>query len=91
VTGPEALTRSEQVKTISAAIGKQIELVEITPDEFRSEMAQFVPEGIISMLLAYWSDTMDQPDQVRSVESLTGTPGRTLAQWAADHRSDFGA
>jgi len=90
VTGPEALTRTQQVETIGSVIGRTIELVEISPEEFRAETAQFIPEGITDMLLAYWSDTVDHPDRVRSVESLTGRPGRTLAQWAADHRADFG-
>ena len=91
ITGPEALTRREQVAAISAAIGRDIPLVEITADEFRAETAAFVPADIMSMLLNYWSDTMTEPDVVRSVESITGRPGRTLAQWAVDHRADFGA
>ena len=92
LTGPQALTRVEQVAAISAAIGRDIELVEITPDEFRAEVAQFVPEPIIAMLLDYWSDTLTEPDRVRpGVAELTGRPGRTLEQWARDHRTDFGA
>lgn len=90
LTGPESLTRIEQVETISAAIGKHIELVEVSPDEFRSDVSAFVPDDIISMLLDYWSDTVDAPDVVRSsVRDVTGRSGRTLAQWAADHRADF--
>lgn len=91
LTGPQALTRTEQVTTISAAIGKDITLVEISPEEFRAEVSQFIPPDIISMLIDYWKDTMTKPDVVRSVNDLTGNPGRTLAQWAADHRTDFTA
>ena len=66
--------------------------MEITPDEFRAEVARFVPADIIAMLLDYWSDTVDEPDRVRpGVRELTGQPGRTLEQWARDHRADFGA
>lgn len=91
LTGPEALTRIEQVAAIGDAIGREIDVVEITPEEFRSEMSAFIPEGIISMLLNYWSDTVGEPDRVRSVREVTGRDGRTLAAWARDHRSEFGA
>ncbi|GAA3453764.1 NmrA family NAD(P)-binding protein [Dactylosporangium matsuzakiense] len=66
------------------------EVVEISPEEFRQDVGQFVPPEIIAMLLDYWSDTVAAPDPVRSgVRDLTGHSGRTLVQWARDHRSDF--
>lgn len=90
ITGPQALTRTEQVAAIAAALGRDIPLVEITPDEFRTETAQFIPQPIMKMLLDYWSDTLTAPDRPRPATPVTGRPGRTLAQWAADHRADFG-
>jgi uncharacterized protein YbjT (DUF2867 family) len=90
LTGPESLTRLAQVAAIGAAIGRDIPVEEIGPEEFRADVGQFVPGGIITMLLTYWSETVDRPDPVRSgVQDLTGRPGRTLAQWALDHRADF--
>ncbi|MGW4245385.1 SDR family oxidoreductase [Nocardia sp. NPDC004722] len=89
ITGPQALTRAEQVATLGAAIGREIALSEITADEFRSEMAQYIPPPIMKMLLDYWSDTVVTPDRARPVTPVTGKPGRTLAEWAADHRTDF--
>jgi uncharacterized protein YbjT (DUF2867 family) len=90
LTGPESLTRIEQVAAIGAGIGRDLELVEITPHEFRAEAARYVPEPIIAMLLDYWSDTVTEPDRVRpGVPDLTGHPGRTLRQWASDHRAAF--
>jgi uncharacterized protein YbjT (DUF2867 family) len=90
ITGPEALTRADQVAAIGAALGREIPLVEITPDEFRGETAQFIPQPIMKMLLDYWSDTLTVPDQVRPATSVTGRTGRTLTEWATDHRADFG-
>lgn len=90
MTGPEALTRAEQVATIAKARGREIPVIEITPEEFRAETAQFIPEPVVKMLLDYWSDTVTTPDHPRPVTPITGRPGRTLAQWAADHRADFG-
>lgn len=91
ITGPQALTRAEQVATLGAALGREIPLSEITADEFRAETSQFIPQPIMKMLLDYWSDTLTTPDRVRPVTAVTGKPGRTLAAWAADHRADFGA
>lgn len=55
-------------------------------------MSQYgVPGNIVTMLLDYWRDTVDEPDIVRSPERLTGRPARTLAEWAHEHIADFGA
>jgi uncharacterized protein YbjT (DUF2867 family) len=90
LTGPECLTQVEQLNTIGAAIGRDLTYHVITPDEWTQSMRQFMPEDMISMLLEYWSDTVTQPDIVRpTVTQITGEPGRTLAQWAADHAADF--
>ncbi|MFI2105691.1 SDR family oxidoreductase [Isoptericola sp. NPDC019693] len=90
LTGPAALTRREQVRTIGDALGREIPLVEISAEEFRAETAGYVPEAVTAMLLAYWSDTVATPDVPRPVTPVTGRPGRTLAQWAGDHRIDLG-
>ncbi|KRC64289.1 nucleoside-diphosphate sugar epimerase [Aeromicrobium sp. Root236] len=90
MTGPQALTRVDQLAAIGTAIGRELTFTENTPEEFRAEMAQYgVADGIVTMLLDYWSDTVDQPDVVRSPEALTGRPARTLADWARDHAADF--
>jgi uncharacterized protein YbjT (DUF2867 family) len=89
LTGPQALTRREQVDAIAAAIGHPLALEEITPEQFRQEFGQWIPADITDMLLDYWRDTVNEPDQVRSVQPLTGQAGRTLATWATDHRSAF--
>lgn len=89
-TGPESLSRREQAATIARAIGKEIDLVEITADEFRADVAPFMPDGLISMMLDYWRDTVSEPEVPRPVTPITGNPGRTLAEWAQDHRVDFG-
>jgi uncharacterized protein YbjT (DUF2867 family) len=92
LTGPEALTRVAQLQTIGSAIGRDLTFTENTPAEFRAEMTRYgVPEGIVSMLLDHWADTVDRPDVVRPVEPLTGRPARTLAEWAREHAAAFGA
>ncbi|MFT7866900.1 MULTISPECIES: NmrA family NAD(P)-binding protein [Amycolatopsis] len=91
LTGPQALTRVEQLDAIGAAIGRELRFTETTPDEFRAEMRSYgVGDDIVAMLLDYWSDTVEAPDVVRpTVQEVTGRPARTLAQWARDHAADF--
>lgn len=90
LTGPQALTRIEQLNIIGDAIGKKLHFQEIPADVFQKEMEKYMPPPIIKMLLDYWSDTVTVPDVVLpTVEQLTGHKARTLAQWAKDHASDF--
>lgn len=92
MTGPQALTRTAQLQTISAAIGRELTFTQSTPEDFRAQMSRYgVAEDIVSMLLDYWRDTVDEPDVVRSPERLTGRPARTLSEWAHDHAAAFGA
>lgn len=90
MTGPQAITRAEQLATIATAVGRQLTYQEITPAQFIEQMSQYMPMDVIKMLLDYWSDTVAEPDRVlTTVESVTGRPARTLAQWARDHVGDF--
>jgi len=53
ITGPEALTRVEQLEAIGAALGRELTFTEQTPDEFTAEMAQYgVGADNVKMLLA---------------------------------------
>ena len=91
LTGPQALTRIEQLDAIGEAIGRTLTFEEITPEAFAEQMRPYLPAPIVTMLLDYWSDTVTEPDTVRpTVERVTGRPGRTLAQWARDHADAFG-
>jgi uncharacterized protein YbjT (DUF2867 family) len=90
MTGPQAISRAEQLATIGAAISRQLTFQEIGPEQFAEQMSEYMPTEVITMLLDYWSDTVTAPDVVLdTVESVTGCPARTLAQWARDHADDF--
>jgi len=90
LTGPQALSRVEQLNAIGEALGRPLQFRETTPEQFRESMKQYMPDGIIKMLLDYWSDTVTKPDVVRpTVQEVTGKRGRTLSEWARDHVSDF--
>lgn len=90
LTGPQALTRVEQLNSIGTAIGRQLHFQEIPADVFQAEMQKYMPPPVIKMLLDYWADTVTVHDVVLpTIEQLTGHKARTLTQWAQDHAADF--
>jgi uncharacterized protein YbjT (DUF2867 family) len=90
LTGPESVGQAEQVRAIGAAIGRPLRFDELTPEEFRQEMAGRWPGPIVEMLLSAWRATLGRPAFVTStVADIVGTPARTFRQWAADHSDAF--
>ncbi|WP_308113631.1 SDR family oxidoreductase [Kineosporia corallincola] len=89
LTGPQALTRRQQIQAIAAGIGRAVAAEEISAAQFRAEFGRYIPDDIVTMLLDYWADSVQRPDVPRSVEAVTGRPGRPLEQWARDHQADF--
>ena len=90
LTGPQALTRVEQLNCIGTVIGKTLHFHEMPAEVFQKAMEKYMPLPVIKMLLDYWSDTLTVPDVVLpTVEQLTGHKARTLSQWAQDHAADF--
>jgi uncharacterized protein YbjT (DUF2867 family) len=90
VTGPESLSQVEQVSAIGAAIGRSIRFEELSPDDFRREMAGRWPSLVVDMLLAAWGATIGRPAFMTStVSDIVGSPPRTFQQWATDHAAAF--
>jgi uncharacterized protein YbjT (DUF2867 family) len=90
ITGPEPLTQAEQVNIIGAAVGRQIRFEELSPAEFRREMADRFPAPAVEMLLAAWAAALGRPAFVTStVAEISGSPARTFRQWAGDHAAQF--
>lgn len=90
LTGPESLSQVEQVKIIGGTIGRRIQFEELSPEDFRREMAGRWPDRVVDMLLAAWGATIGRPALVTStVSDLVGSPARTFRQWAVDHAAAF--
>jgi uncharacterized protein YbjT (DUF2867 family) len=90
VTGPESLSQVEQVRTIGDAIGRSIRFEELSPDDFRREMAGRWPAAAVDMLLAAWGAAIGRPAFMTStVSDVVGSPPRTFREWATDHAAAF--
>ncbi|WP_228791350.1 SDR family oxidoreductase [Nocardia puris] len=89
LTGPTPLSRVEPVATIGAALGRELTWQEIPRERAKAEIRWIAPE-YADAILAGLAGLADSPGRPTStVEDLTGTPGRTYAQWVRDHLADF--
>ncbi|GLW06995.1 nucleotide-diphosphate-sugar epimerase [Microtetraspora sp. NBRC 13810] len=93
--GPQELTFAEQARIVGDAIGAEIRLLELTPEQTHEEW--YAPEhgvdhAVIDWLLDLYGSTVGArgilPDAA-DVERVLGRPARTFARWASDHAEDF--
>lgn len=91
LTGPEALTQTDQVHAIGHAIGRPLRFEEIPRDQARPGLiGVFGDEAFADVALDTWAAFVARPERVTStVREITGNPARTLREWAADHVDDF--
>ena len=90
LTGPQSLRQSEQLSAIGRAIGRRLNIEELSPEEARREWAITWPLSVVDMLLKSWAAALGQPAYVtNTVADVTGTPARTFFDWAKDHAGEF--
>lgn len=90
LTGPQVLSRADQVGLIAEAIGRSLRFEKVSTAIAREQMlADGRPPALVEALLAS-ARTGPSPDLVTTtVEQITGTAARTFRQWASDHADDF--
>lgn len=90
LSGPESLTFQQQIDQLAEATGRPITVNPVTREEWKREMADYVPDAFADSLLDWWRSNDDSPvPTTGTVEELTGHPARSFAQWATDHAADF--
>jgi uncharacterized protein YbjT (DUF2867 family) len=90
LTGPESLTFAEQIDRLAAALGRPVTIGHVSRDEWKREMADYMPGHYADALLNWWESTDGKPVPLTgTVEELTGHPARPFSIWAADHARDF--
>jgi uncharacterized protein YbjT (DUF2867 family) len=90
LTGPQVISRPEQVQAIGAAIGRELRFEEVPVQDARAQMlADGRPPALVDALLSA-AETRSASTLVTStVADLTGEPPRSFQQWARDHREAF--
>ncbi|RLV10198.1 NmrA family transcriptional regulator [Streptomyces griseocarneus] len=92
LTGPESLTFAEQIDRIAAVTGRAVAVDHVTREEWKREMAEYLPAHYADALLNWWESHDGKPVALtRTVEDLTGHPARDFTAWATDHAADFTA
>ncbi|MGY0235773.1 NmrA family NAD(P)-binding protein [Longispora urticae] len=91
LTGPEAVTRPEKVRTIAEAIGREVRYVELSEAEARARWAgEGYPAEVIEFFVEVHGNTPEIGyTVVPTVEQVTGRPARSFEQWAAEHADAF--
>lgn len=91
LTGPESLTQARQVRVLGETLGRPLTVEDLDPEPVLEQMSQFMDPEFLAALFALMAQAIGKPAPVNDViEQITGHPARTYAEWAADHRADFG-
>ncbi|WP_438388758.1 SDR family oxidoreductase [Actinopolyspora saharensis] len=90
LTGPVEITPRERVRSIGRALGRDLVFEELTAEEERERLKQFMPEEAADLVADVDSGGGQQDPGIRTtVEDLTGIPPRTFEQWVNDHADSF--
>lgn len=91
VTGPEALTQTQQVATIGRVLGRDLKVEEQPHEEALAELTGVMGPEFARQSLGYWASLVATPEAVSSdVERVLGRPALSYQAWVEDHRADFG-
>ncbi|MFI6501113.1 NAD(P)H-binding protein [Nonomuraea typhae] len=91
LSGPQALSHREQAAAVGEGLGRDLRFEPLTFGQARAAAIEAgIPPEIADYMLGYQAEYAEEPPEVLAdVEQVLGRPGRTLAQWAADHRADL--
>ncbi|MEE1760689.1 SDR family oxidoreductase [Streptomyces sp. SP18BB07] len=90
LTGPEVLSRADQVASLSAALGRRLRFEALPAELARSRMlADGRPPQLVEALIAASERRPPSHRTTDHVERLAGRPAGTFARWASDHAVEF--
>jgi uncharacterized protein YbjT (DUF2867 family) len=90
LTGPDATTPRERTQIIATATGQDLAFIEVSPDDAREQMLQFMPAPVADATLAILGHPT--PEEVQGspdAEKVLGRPGRSFADWAQRNAAAF--
>ncbi|MBC9718298.1 NAD(P)H-binding protein [Streptomyces sp. TRM66268-LWL] len=82
LTGPEAVSPREQTAAIARALGEEVAFVELSREDARAHLAQFMPDEVIDGTLDILGRPLPDEQAVGpDVERVLGRPGRPFGAW----------
>jgi uncharacterized protein YbjT (DUF2867 family) len=85
LTGPAALTTAEAAATLSDVLGRPVEHVDVTEEQYRQgATAAGTPAPMVDMLSEYYAAVREGRMAVvtNDIEQILGRPARDYATWA---------
>lgn len=90
LTGPAPISPRDQAAVIADALGEPVQFVELTRDEARAKMLEFMPEPVVESTLDILGTPKPAEQRVSpDVERVLGRPARTFTDWAARNVAAF--
>lgn len=90
LTGPQVISRPEQVDAIASALGRPLRFEEVPVADARRQMlADGRPPALVDALLAAAEKRSRSTLITSTIESITGKPAPSFEQWATDHAAAF--
>ncbi len=91
LTGPEPVSVRDRVDALAAALGKPLELVELSEAEARARWrAEGYDAELVDALVAWQQRPVDEATRVSpDVERVLGRPPLTLADWVSANTDHF--
>jgi uncharacterized protein YbjT (DUF2867 family) len=90
LTGPEAITQTEQVRTLGAVARRVCRIETVSPQQAREALSTWADPVFAEAAVSHWASLVETPERVTdTVRQLTDRPARTFAEWAKDHAEDF--
>lgn len=93
LNGPQALSVRQQVEILADVLGRSIEFVAVTPEEFSRSA---VEHGMLDEHMATAMQNLNELFRANraavladDIENLTGTAPRTFRQWCEQHAAAF--
>lgn len=88
--GPEVLSFHEQRDTVASLLERNLDWREPSREQAVQQLSRHAPLPLVGAILDYWSQLPRHHDQARrSVERITGRPGRTFRQWVGERLDEF--
>ncbi|MFD6068355.1 NAD(P)H-binding protein [Amycolatopsis lurida] len=90
LTGPEPISPRRQAADLGDALGEPLRFAELSEDEARAAMTEFMPPVVVEATLSILGRPTEEERRVSpDVEKVLGRPGRTFAEWAARNAAAF--
>ncbi|MEV8535291.1 NAD(P)H-binding protein [Streptomyces sp. NPDC051211] len=90
LTGPQSMSFATQLAVLGRVLERPIPVETVTREQWKAEVAAYVPGPYADALLDYWAATDGLPVELTDdIERLTGHRARSFETWAEDHAAEF--